>query len=56
MAAVGINALIFDRWPFRSVGAWDMVAPTPPAARAAAVLSLGLWTGTVCRGRLLAYF
>jgi acyl-coenzyme A synthetase/AMP-(fatty) acid ligase len=50
------NAAAFHRWPFRSVAAWDVGVPTPGRARAAAVLSLALWTGTICCGRLLAYF
>jgi hypothetical protein len=56
IAGAVLNALVFERWPFRSVDAWDVGRPAPPSARVAAVLSLGLWTGTVCCGRLLAYF
>ena len=38
------------------VGDWDTQVAGPPAARAAGVLSLALWTGVVACGRLLAYF
>jgi len=51
-----LNAAAFHRWPFRSVAGWDVGVPTPARAKLAAMLSLGLWTGTICCGRLLAYF
>ena len=50
-----LNAAIFHRWPFRAVSAWNVAADTPPAAKAAAVASLTLWTGVIVCGRLLAY-
>jgi hypothetical protein len=56
IAAAGVNAGVFHQVPFRSVAAWDASAPSPPPARAAAVLSLLLWTGVISCGRLLAYF
>src|SRR5262245_37356552 len=56
IAAAVLNAAAFHRWPFRSVAGWDVGAATPARAKLAAVLSLGLWTGTICCGRLLAYF
>jgi len=51
-----LNAVAFHRWPFRSVGRWDVAVTTPRWARMAAALSLMLWTGAICCGRLLAYF
>ncbi|HSE94987.1 MAG TPA: DUF6644 family protein [Methylomirabilota bacterium] len=56
IATAGINAGVFHRVPFRSVTTWDARAPSPGPARAAAVLSLLLWTGVISCGRLLAYF
>jgi hypothetical protein len=56
ITAALVNAAVFHRWPFRAVGDWDTEVAGPPAARAAGVLSLGLWTGVVACGRLLAYF
>lgn len=56
IAAACLNAAVFHRWPFRSVAAWDAGMRTPPAARAAAVASLALWTGVIACGRLLAYY
>lgn len=49
------NAAAFHRWPFRAVSEWDLHAPTPPWARAAAAVSLACWTGAIACGRLLAY-
>jgi hypothetical protein len=56
IAAAFLNAGVFHRFPFRSVNGWDVTAAAPAAARAAAVLSLLLWTGVLACGRLLAYF
>jgi hypothetical protein len=56
IAAAVANAAAFHRWPFRSVARWDVGVPVPPRAKLAGVLSLVLWTGTICCGRLLAYF
>ena len=56
IAAGCLNAAIFHRWPFRAVTGWDVATATPPAAKAAAVASLVLWTSTIACGRLLAYF
>jgi hypothetical protein len=55
IAAAFLNAGLFHRWPFRAVGDWDTEVPAPWPARLAGVLSLGLWTGVVTCGRLLAY-
>jgi hypothetical protein len=56
LAAAFVNAAVFHRWPFRSVGDWDTEVVGPGAARAAGVLSLALWTGVIACGRLIAYF
>jgi hypothetical protein len=56
IVAAGVNAGVFHQVPFRSVGVWDDGVSTPGPARAAAVLSLLLWTGVISCGRLLAYF
>jgi hypothetical protein len=55
IALAFLNAGVFHRWPFRTVGDWDTELPGPRAARAAGVLSLLLWTGVITCGRLLAY-
>lgn len=56
IGAAVLNASAFHRWPFKSVRRWNVAAATPAWARLAAALSLVLWTGAICCGRLLAYF
>ena len=48
------NAGIFHRFTFRSTSDWS--TSTPPAATAAAIISLVLWTSVITCGRLIAYF
>ena len=55
LALAGLNALTFHRGTYRSVDRWERGAVAPVAARAAAVVSLALWTGVIAAGRLLAY-
>lgn len=54
IAAAGMNAAVLHLGTWRNIAAWRGRAPA--AAKFAAVLSLLLWTGTVCCGRLIAYF
>jgi hypothetical protein len=56
IAAAFLNAAVFHRWPFRTVGDWDTEVSGPGAARAAGVLSIVLWIAVIACGRLLAYF
>ena len=49
------NAGIFHRFTFRSVSNWSP-SETPAAAKAAALISLVLWTSVITCGRLIAYF
>lgn len=49
------NAGIFHRFTFRSVSTWP-TSETPVAAKAAALISLVLWTSVITCGRLIAYF
>lgn len=55
IAAAGVNAAVFHRFTFPSVSAWDRETPVPGKARVSALLSLGLWTGVITCGRLIAY-
>ena len=55
LAAAAVNATVFHLRTFRTVSAWDRVAPAPGAAKVAAILSLLLWSGVITCGRLLAY-
>jgi hypothetical protein len=49
------NAGLFHRYTFPSVASWPS-SKTPSAAKAAAIVSLTLWTSVITCGRLIAYF
>lgn len=49
------NAAYFHRYTFKSVSGWNHFQPTAPAAKAAAIISITLWTGVITCGRFLAY-
>jgi hypothetical protein len=51
----GVNILLFHKGVYRSVASWDLGAPTPLAAKAAAMVSAVSWVGTIFAGRFLAY-
>lgn len=55
LVSAAFNALIFHNGAFRSVANWDRHQPTPSAAKATAALSLAIWLGVICCGRLIAY-
>jgi hypothetical protein len=54
VALAAANAALFHR-AYPSTSAWDRGVPAPPRARAAAVLSLLLWSLAATAGRLIAY-
>jgi hypothetical protein len=54
IAAALVNIVIAHAGPWRRVERWGGEAPR--AAKATALLSLVLWLGVVCAGRLIAYF
>ena len=56
LATAALNVAFFHMVPYRSVGAWDVAAEAPVAARAAAVLSIVVWIAVITCGRLIAYF
>jgi hypothetical protein len=53
--AAGMNAAYFRTGPYMTVKSWDTNSAPPVLARASVALSLMLWIGVVCCGRLLAY-
>ena len=53
--AAAINAAIFHSGPFVAVARWDTDARPPASARAAAAISIALWTSVIVCGRMLAY-
>jgi len=56
LLAAFLNAGVFHRWPFRTVGDWDTEMRAPLAARANGALSIALWVSVIACGRLIAYF
>lgn len=52
----GVNMTVFHFTVYRNVTKWDSAAVTPAGARAAAWISLTLWTGVVFAGRGIAYY
>jgi hypothetical protein len=55
LVAAAANAVWFHRTSFRSVAEWNTEAPPPLGGRIAAGVSLLLWIGVICCGRLIAY-
>ena len=51
----GLNALLFRRAMQGSVSSWDTDPVPPVRIRIGAWLSLGLWTGVIATGRMIAY-
>ena len=51
----GVNMAWFQFRTLRSVSAWDTAAVPPPAARAAGLASLALWTGVIFAGRWVGH-
>jgi hypothetical protein len=56
LIVAGANPLIFHSTVYRDVAEWDQAPVTPWRARAAAVLSLTLWSLIIMSGRAIAYF
>lgn len=55
IAAAVLNTGVFHARSFHSVAEWDVGTLPPRSARAAAVLSLCLWSLAAVAGRLIAY-
>ncbi len=53
---VGLNPLIFHTTVYRRVSEWEIEHRSPWRARAAACISLLLWSGIIIAGRAIAYF
>jgi hypothetical protein len=51
----GFNALLFHAGVYRSVAKWDEAPVTPPRARLAGAVSLGLWIMVIGAGRAIGY-
>jgi hypothetical protein len=51
----GLNALVFHAGVYHSVAKWDEALMTPPRARLAGAVSLGLWIMVIGTGRAIGY-
>jgi hypothetical protein len=56
LALIAIHALIFRPGVYNHPEKLDASPIIPTRAKAAAALSLVLWTGVVCMGRMIGYF
>jgi hypothetical protein len=56
LALVGVHALVFRRSVYGSPEKLDKAPKMPPAAKAAACLSLVLWLGIMSAGRWIGYY
>jgi hypothetical protein len=55
LSLAGANMLVFHFWVGRDIDRWEAHGATPPGARIAAALSLGLWVGVVGFGRWIGF-
>jgi hypothetical protein len=55
LACGGFNALAFHRFSRQKPVQWQPGKPIPLQAKAAALISIGVWLGVIACGRLLAY-
>jgi hypothetical protein len=55
LAAAGLNMAIFHAFGIRDVARWDTKPDTPPAAKAAGAVSLGLWIAVIAFGRWIGF-
>lgn len=55
LVLAGLNIWWFHSRTHRTIGAWNLAARPPRAARVAAIVSLAAWTGVIVTGRMVAY-
>jgi len=53
LALTGINMLFFELTAGRTIHGWDRAPSAPRAGKAVAALSLAMWIGIICMGRLI---
>ena len=51
----GVNMLVFELTAGRTIGRWDKAAAAPPAGKVAAILSIAIWVGIICMGRIIGF-
>jgi len=55
LGLAGLNALVYHLSIDRRRAAWDAQATPPPAARAAGLVSILVWTCVILAGRMMSY-
>jgi hypothetical protein len=55
LVLTGINLLFFELTAGRTIHAWDQAPSAPRAGKAVATLSLAMWIGIICMGRLIGF-
>ena len=55
LALTGINTLFFELTTGRTIEGWDHARSAPRAGKAVAALSLAMWIGIICMGRLIGF-
>ena len=56
LVLIGVHALAFRRSVYGNTAALDRAEAMPRAAKVAGALSLILWLGVVCAGRMIGYY
>jgi hypothetical protein len=51
----GINMLVFELTAGRTIHRWDKLPSAPPIGRVVAGLSLAMWIGIICMGRIIGF-
>ena len=55
LVLTGINMLVFELTAGRTIHGWDQAPSAPRAGKAVAALSLAMWIGIICMGRLIGF-
>jgi len=55
LVLTGINMLVFELTAGRTIHGWDEAPAAPRAGRTVAALSLAMWIGIICMGRLIGF-
>ena len=55
LALTGINMLFFELTAGRTIHGWDQAPSAPRAGKAVAAVSLALWIGIICVGRMIGF-
>jgi len=55
LALAGLNMAAFHLTAGRSVASWDRARTAPTAGRITAALSLAIWVGVICAGRVIGF-